>query len=284
MRSLKVIFNICLQNLRKWQKDYRIYIIGILLFLLVLDNVRIFKNISAIIKTPTSIWLYPFIYTQYHQKLIFTIPLLLLFSNAPFIDNNSMYIIARCKKSEWHLGQFLYIIISSAIYYLYIFLWSVIMLLPTSELSVDWGKSLRSISALALTQEMGYNFLSVPSFTINYFTPIQAVWFTFLLSLLMAVMLGSIIYFINIITNTKYIGSIVASIIIIFSCFIENFFTHSLARKFSPITWITVDKLDVGGLTHNPTFPYCVTVLVSISVIFAVIMVIFRKKIKLDVK
>jgi len=284
VRSLKTIINICLQDLRKWQRDYRILIIAILLFLLVYDNVKSYRSISLSLNEPPSIWIYPFLYTQYHQKLIFTIPLLLLFSNAPFIDNNAVYVIARCKKSDWHLGQFLYIVISSAIYYIYILLWSVILLLPFAEISTDWGRSLKTMAASSLTKDMGYNFLDIPSFTIFYFTPVQAVWFTFLLSFLMAVMLGTMIYFLNIITNTRYIGSLVGSSIIIFSCFIENFFTSSFARRFSPVTWITVDKVDVGGLTHNPSFTYCVTFFVSVSLILIAATLIFRKRIKLDIE
>lgn len=283
MKSLKVIFHICIQNLRKWQKDYRIYIIGILLFLLVFDNTRSFKNMCDYLKEPASIWFYPFLYTQYHQKLIFTIPLLLLFSNAPFIDSNAMYIISRCRKSEWHLGQFLYIIISSVLYYLYIFVCSVLLLLPTSEISSEWGKGLKTISVFDINHEFGYNFINVPKFTINYFTPLQAVWFTFLLSVMTAIMLGMIIYFLNTITNTNYIGSVVSSIIIIFSCFAETFFNNASARWYSPVTWITVDKLDVGGLTNNPTFTYCVTVLISVTVFIGLLTVLFRKAIKLDI-
>lgn len=284
MRSLRAIINICLQDLRKWQRDHRILIIAILLFLLVYDNVRSYRSISLSLNEPPSIWIYPFLYTQYHQKLVFTIPLLLLFSNAPFIDNNAVYVIARCRKSEWHLGQFLYIVISSALYYIYILLWSVILLLPFAELSTDWGRSLKTMAATSLTKEMGYDFLDIPAFTIIYFTPVQAMWFTFLLSFLMAVMLGTTIYFLNIITNTRYIGSLVGSSIIIFSCFIENFFTNSFARRFSPVTWITVDKVDVGGLTHNPSFTYCVTFFISVSLILIAATLILRKRIKLDIE
>lgn len=282
MRSFSAIFYICLQNVRKWQKDHRIYLIALLLFLLVYDNVRIIRNLSESIDQPASIWIYPFLYTQYHQKLIFTIPLLLLFSNAPFIDGNSMYIISRCKKITWHLGQFLYIIFSSAVYYIFIFVCSVILLLPFSELSWDWGSSLKTISTASLAANSGYNFLSVPPFTIEYFTPVQAVWFTFLMSFLMASMLGMIIYFLNIVTNTKYIGCTAGGILIVYSCFVENYYTNSLMRKYSPVTWITVDKLDVGGMTHNPTFPYCVTMLLTTFAVLGITILLFRKKLILD--
>lgn len=277
-------FRICIHNLRKWRKDTRIWIIAILLFVLVWDNVSILNELSNALGVKSSIWLYPFLYTQYHQKLIFTIPLLLLYNNAPFIDQNSLYMIARCKKSSWHIGQFLYIIAAAFFYYLFIFLCSVIMALPYAEFSLDWGTSIYTMSSTFMTQNTGHNFLAISPYIISYFTPLQATWFTFLMSFLMAVMLGLLIYICNIVTQTKFVGGILSSIMIIFSCFTEGFYGESNMRKFSPVSWITVDKLDVGGITSNPTFPYCMTVYLVTIIAAMVGILIFRKKLKLDIR
>lgn len=277
-------FRICIHNLRKWRKDYRIWIIAVLLFVLVWDNVAILNSLSEQLGVKSSIWLYPFLYTQYHQKLIFTIPLLLMYNNAPFIDQNALYMIARCKKSSWHMGQFLYIIVSAFIYYFFIFICTVLMALPYAELSLDWGTSIYTISSTAMTQNTGHNFLTVSPFILSYFTPVQAVWFTFLMSFLMAVMLGLLIYICNIATQTKFIGGIFSSILIIFSCFTEGFYGASELRRFSPVTWITVDKLDVGGITSNPSFTYCISVYIAVIVIIMLTVMLFRKKLKLDIK
>lgn len=276
-------FRICIHNLRKWRKDHRIWIIAVLLFVLVWDNVAILNSLSEQLGVKSSIWLYPFLYTQYHQKLIFTIPLLLMYNNAPFIDQNALYMIARCKKSSWHMGQFLYIIVSAFIYYFFIFICTVLMALPYAELSLDWGTSIYTISSTAMTQNTGHNFLTVSPFILSYFTPVQAVWFTFLMSFLMAVMLGLLIYICNIVTQTKFLGGIFSSILIIFSCFTEGFYGASELRRFSPVTWITVDKLDVGGITSNPSFTYCISVYIAIIVIIMLTVMLFRKKLKLDI-
>lgn len=277
-------FKICIHNLRKWRKDHRIWIIAVLLFILVLDNVTILNRLSEQLGVKSSIWLYPFLYTQYHQKLIFTIPLLLLYNNAPFIDQNALYMIARCKKSAWHMGQFLYIIVSAMIYYLFIFICTVLIALPYAELSLDWGASIYTLSSTSMTQNTGHNFLTISPFILSYFTPIQAVWFTFLMSFLMAVMIGLLIYICNIATQTKFIGGILSSVLIIFSCFTEGFYGATELRRFSPVTWITVDKLDVGGITSNPSFTYCITVYISAIVLIMLTVILLRKKLNLDIK
>ena len=279
-----ISFNICAQNLRKWRKDYRIWIIAVLLFLLVWDNVRILNDISGQLGIKSSIWLYPFLYTQYHQKLIFTIPLILLYNNAPFIDQNSLYIIARCKKSTWHIGQFMYIMASAAIYFIFIIICTIIIALPHAELSSDWGTSIYTISRTQIAQNTGHNFLTISPFITSYFTPIQAVWFTFLMSSLMATMIGMIIYIFNITTQTKFIGGIIGSILIIFSCFVESFYGSTDLRKISPVSWITMDKIDVGGLTSNPSLSYCLIVYIGFIFFIMMIILLFRKKFKLDIK
>ena len=104
---------------------------------------------------------------------------------------------------------------------------------------------------------------------ITYFKPFQAVLFTILMSVLLAVVIGLIIYAANIITKTKYIGCLISSLIIVFSSFGEVWGN----KKF------LLDKLDVGGLTSNPTFTYCLTVyLVTIVILTALILVFGRKQ------
>ncbi len=282
MLFLKTSWNICRQNFRKWAVDYRIWTIAAVLMILVSENTRNMANVCESIGQPSTIWIFPFLYSQYHQKLIFTLPLLLLFNNAPFIDSNAMFVISRCKKSEWHTGQFLYIICASGVYYLYILFCTVITSIPYAEFSFEWGQSIHTIANTNATTGMGYNFLNVSNFVVTYFTPVQAVWFTFLISSLVAVMLGMIIYFFNTLTKTNYIGCIISSIHIIFSCYIEVMMKDKWLW-YSPVSWITLDKLDVGQTTTNPTFTYCMTVLLSVSLILFVIITALRKKWKMDI-
>lgn len=56
MSFIKITVCICLQNFRKWQKDYRIWTIAAILFILILENTRKFSDLSADLGVSSSIW------------------------------------------------------------------------------------------------------------------------------------------------------------------------------------------------------------------------------------
>lgn len=259
MRFIKQSFRVCLQNFRKWTTDYRIWILAILLLILVHENVRNLSDISAELGIKSTLWSFPFLYSQYHMKLIFTLPLLILFCNAPFADKNTLLVLARSGRGAWITGQILYIAISSAVYYLFLFLCTVLLSLPSADWTTEWGKLIYTLAYTGAAGEAGHHFIQVSGFVITYFTPLQAVWFTFLLSWLSAVMLGLIVCGFNVLTNTKYIGCAASGIVIVFSCFVSVFGGNRLL-PYSPVSWITLDQIDVGGFTEHPSFSYCIGV------------------------
>lgn len=281
MKFIKTSLRICCQNFRKWQTDYRIWTILILLFTLVYEQTHDLASLGRDLGVKSSLWYYPFLYSQYHMKLIFTLPLLMVFCNAPFIDDNAMFIIVRSKRKAWILGQIIYIVAVSAVYNLFILFSVFVTSIPSAEISTNWGKLLNTISVSNASLSAGYPFLSASRFVITWFTPLQAVWFTFLLSWLMSIMIGMLVYFFNSITNTKSVGVTVCSLIIIFSCYIEVFGNNKMLW-FSPVSWCTLDKLDVGGKTSNPSFYYCIAFFLIIEVLLSMVLLAFNRKWILD--
>ena len=63
---------------------------------------------------------------------------------------------------------------------------------------------------------------------------------------------------------------------IVFSAFGEVW-GYKKFLKYSPASWITLDKIDVGGLTSNPTFTYCLTVYLVTIVILTVLILVFGR-------
>ena len=130
--------------------------------------------------------------------------------------------------------------------------------------------------------QLGYSFLSVAGYVIEYFTPIQAVWYTFLLSWLMAIFIGLLIYFLNTISSKRYLGSIVSGIIILFSCYVEAFGSDK-QLYFSPVSWSTLNQVDVAEKTNHPSFYYCIGVYCGLSLLLIVLLLVFRKRWKMDI-
>lgn len=275
MRPLRAACAICLQNIRKWQTDYRIWMIAILMIIMVNIYVDDMKKISAYLETEVPFWIFPFIYSQFHTKVIYTLGVVIMFCNAPFTDQNQIYVYTRSGRVKWLCGQILYIFFASALYYIFLFCVTVICMLFAGKPSMEWGAALHMISVSDAALRAGCPFVSISSLILDCFTPLQAVWFTFLTSWCSAAVLGLIIFFCNYVSRTQILGVLTASVMVILSVAVRG--THLV--KFSPISWNTVDNIDVGGMTVYPSFTYCMCVYGGlIALLVAGILTIGRKK------
>lgn len=284
MNLFKSVGIICMQNLRKWQSDYRVWAIAMSVLVIVWIYIDDIKRIAAGINTAMPIWIYPFLYSQFHTKIIFTLPLVLLFCNAPFIDGNQVFVFMRSGKTKWLFGQILYVVMASGIYYLFLLTVSLIgSIAAGGEINLEWGKTLITAANTNAAQYFGSFYISVASTTITYFSPLSAVWFTFLLSWLCGIMIGLIIFFCNITTGTRALGIIVTSMLVVLSVFAHKVGYPAIVY-FSPISWITLEKIDIGGLTKSPTFEYCIGFYLLTIALLMIGILIFGKKQGIDVK
>ncbi|MDE7229499.1 MAG: hypothetical protein K2N56_03380, partial [Oscillospiraceae bacterium] len=144
MRSLKTVFSIALQNFRKWQTDYRMWTIAALLIVIIMIYADDMSRVSAALGTEYPLVIFPFLYIHPYLKVIFTLPVVLMFCNAPFTDRNQTFVLMRTSRVKWLCGQILYIIIAAAVYYLFIFLISTMIALMYGGTSFEWGKTLNT--------------------------------------------------------------------------------------------------------------------------------------------
>ena len=109
-----------------------------------------------------------------------------------------------------------------------------------------------------------------------YFTPTQAMFFTWLLSVLCGGILGLIIYGCNVISKSKVVGIVASGFLVILSAAVSG---NEMAQWFSPVSWTTLNKLDVGKLTQYPTFTYVMVVYMTAIIILSVwIIKVIEKK------
>ncbi len=283
MRSLKTVMAICLQNMRKWRTDYRIWVIAALVLVMVWIYIDDVRRIASGLGTSMPIWIYPFLYSQFHTKLIFTLPVVLLFCNAPFVDGNQMFVYMRTGKTKWLCGQIIYIAVTGAIYYVFLIAATLISsVLAGGEMSMEWGKTLVTTANSNAALYFGSPFIMVSPIVTAFFSPLSAIGFTLLTSWLCAVMIGLIILFCNLATKIRGLGITITSLLVVLSAFADNGFPMLL--PFSPISWNTLDKIDVGGMTTNPTFGYCVTAYLFLILLLITGIFVFGKKQAIDLK
>ena len=283
MSSVRSVFSICAQNFRKWATDYRMWTVAAMVIVMTFIFADDLSKNAAMIDSDVTLWIFPFLYTRPDMVLIFTMPVVLMFCNAPFLDKNQTFVMMRASRMKWLCGQLLYIILASAVYYLFVFLISILSTVFIAEPSLDWGGTIYSLAYSKLRWE-GVPYVEIPKLIVEYFTPIQACWFTFLLSWIGGVFLGMIVFSFNLITQTRSIGTVVATAFVVWGSWVRYSSGVQRHRKLSPISWITVDYIDVGGMTLYPTLSYCLTVfLVSILIMIIGVFVFGRKK-SLDFK
>lgn len=280
MNCIKSVVLISLQNIRKWKTDYRIWVLAILIMILIHNSVSELKTIADYVSVPMTVWSYPFLYAQFYMKLIYTVPLLFLFCDAPFIDANQQFVISRSGRTKWCFGQFLYIAIISAVYYMFIIFCVVIFSLPNIEWSTDWGKLLYTISRTSAATYKDVWTFKVSWNVLNYFTPIQAMWFTFFMSWLSGMLLGYTVFACNILQKKKAVGGICGAALIILSAFLSNDYLTG-TRYFSPFSWNTLDQIDIAGMTNSPPFSYCVSFYLFCILTLSILIIIKNQTIEI---
>ncbi len=283
MDLIKASWAICLQNLRKWATDYRMWTIAALLIIMVQIYVDDMQKVADLLGTKISVWIFPFLYAQFHTKVIFTLPVVLMFCNAPFTDKNQVFVYMRVGRAKWLLGQVIYIIIASAVYYLFLLFISVISTVFTAEHSLGWGKTLNMVAFSDAAQQAGSFYLDVPPIILEFFTPLQAVFFTLLTSWLSAILLGLVVFLFNLITETRFIGIIISSALVVWTVLISNDGFKEFMR-FSPISWNTLNNIDAGKMTPYPSFGYCMCVYIGLITAMIIGIFAFGRKKSLDVK
>lgn len=257
--------------------------IAALLIVMVMIYVDDMRKIAAYLGTTISIWIFPFLFTQFHTKVIYTLPVILMFCNAPFTDKNQVFVYTRINRTKWLSGQILYIFSASAVYYLFIFLLTIFTTIFIAEPSLEWGKLLNTAANSNVADAVEAYFVNVPIIILEYFTPVQATLFTFLTSWLSAVLLGLIVFFCNLVSNTRFIGIITSSLLVVWTVLVAMGGWRDFV-KFSPISWNTLNNIDVGYTTSNPTFGYCMCVYGGLIALLIVGTIVFGRKKSLEAK
>jgi len=280
MGKLIKIFSCSVQNLRKWSANPRIYVLSLLLIVFLGDSILPIAHFSSAVHVPATPWVFPYLALNQKVLLLLMLGIVLLFCDAPFIDAHQPYVIIRSGKRDWLLGQIVYIMLASALYFLFIALISVMMLLPNLTFSSEWGKIL---GTLALT-DAGTQFnVALPiSYQLQLtYTPIAAMAWSLLLNWLVGTFLGLLMFVLNM-RLTRELGAVVAAALVFlqYFCFDANgFFLWHL----SPVSWASLGNLDTTHTSALPSLTYAVSVLIGLNLMLILLAVLFFRKKNIDV-
>lgn len=216
-------------NIRKWRTNYRVYIafLSVIVFTYIRsDSIKQYAVSKGLAVTP---YFFAFQMDDSVTRMLFYFGIILLLCNAPFVDEQQLFVLSRIGRAKWFLGQILYILLANVIYFSWMFLVSIIVFVPWVAPSAKWGDiwiNLAHNSVLAgvmLHEE-----------TVMFFPPIEACLITFLLNVFAGFIIGLIIFAANMGAN-RIFGAAISIGIVVFSNLID-------------VVWL--DKLQYVSIIH----------------------------------
>lgn len=188
----------------------------------------------------------------------------------------------RVSRTRWLCGQILYIISASAVYFLFIFVISFLAMIFFGDFSFEWDKSIVTAAySSGVLSDAGVSALNISRSTVEFFTPLLACFYTFIMSWLSAVFIGLLIFACNLFTGSRIWGIAASSFFVVLTLVAK---LRKYIDYISPLTWATLDGIDVGGLTVRPSFEYCISAYAVLIIVLTAAIFIFGRKKSLDVK
>ena len=275
-----ISWKVCKGSLIKWKTDPRIWCVLALIALFEWVRLAPIHKVCELMGLSVSCWYFPFLTTGGMHQLFYFLGILILFCDAPFIDKQQMFVILRAGRQNWFRGKMIYIILTALFYFGVMFVISIIGLLPNVGFSMEWESVLEALSmGSELNEITGAHEIS--RLVIMHLSPLQATLRAYVICVLVAVLLGFLIFYLNLFGNSN-LGVGAGLFMILWNMFIEVLPTQAYYNMLylSPVTWtdISIFLKDVGGVPYW----YALSFLCIADAVLAVLITIKAKSYNME--
>ncbi len=278
LQSAKCCAKIAAQNILSWAQNYRM----IMLLLLLIVNVAQFSTeldtfAKGIGEKINGLGVFPALYNSSRSgRLIIQLGIVLMFSNAPFKNKDSLFCVLRTGYAKWCVGELIYIVSASFIYTVSLFLITNILCVNNLFYSLSWGKTFTS--AVDWRSK-----LSISEKVVKQYQPLEALLHTMLLIFLLSVFFGLLIFLMSSLVGRSS-GVVLAAAFVMLGLMPESLLTQhpSLVAKLSPCSFTQLDVVDKFGISTYPSLAYAYTafIILIVALLSANIVIYSNKKIR----
>ena len=203
---------VALWHLKSWKGSARIIIVFLLAVIMTvyqsMEYLGYAKEVDMIVNCLET---YILVTNNEVYSVVMFILVLVLFADAPFMDNNSLYVVSRIGRYRWCIGKMLYIIIAAIVFNLVCMLTTVIVSIPYSYPGDIWSSAFIA-STNGETVELGYQAIFYNSEVIYFFSPLRISMISMGLKILLNCMMGMVLFVLNM-GNKKVLGYGIVSIL-----------------------------------------------------------------------
>ena len=176
---------------------------------------------------------FPIFLFQSNNSPAFMLAFVLYLCDAPFLDQQQVFVLLRTGRQKWTVGQLLYVAAASFAFFLAIFFLSLIFTWPHLQFMNDWGKIIGTLTQTNAGQSYGIMTLSFN--LMNNYAPITAMLLSFTLMCGIGILLGNFMFFVNLWGNRSLgVGGATALVLLPALLHFEGFYKFSYL---SPVSW-----------------------------------------------
>ncbi len=242
----------CAMQFRKWRGSVRVITVFVFLAIFAYDanwNVLTFSRQSGVPMPP---WVYPAVFSDRYLMMCISMAVMVLFCDAPFLGRHQPYLILRSGRTSWALGTAGYLLCSSVVVSVSIFLMGLMLGIDTLAFSTGWGGVLKGIAGRSI----------IPTRILSLYSPLAACGLALLLSSLIFFFLGLLFFLCNLLAP-PVVGTLAVGSFCVLDFFCLFFLRDaSWLLHLSPVSWANLNQL---GTTGWPTLPYALGALLGLD-------------------
>ena len=249
MKTFDMARIVAKQHFLSWRSNDRILILFGLTALLICFYIGRLPFYGMRTGQDNTLFLLPFLFTISFNangslKVLLLFAVILLFSEAPFLNSQKIYLIIRSRRKAWWIGECLYIASASMLYMLFLVLLTMLLALPNATWN-GWGETiLTGVFGSPVSQNAIWYAIYPDARLIIGTEPFPAFLFTFFSGWLFFIWLGLLIDCINLFTGKDWPGVSAAALVVLIDPVLRWFGESvDVLFLFSPASWITLSTM-----------------------------------------
>ena len=261
-------FHICACGFRKIFANPRLYLSFLWFFLSIGYYMAKVKSFSAMMGVKASPWIFLLLIPDAMGQLFIIIGATLLFCDAPFMNETTIWQLVRAGRKNWFWGNMLYIWLLSLFYAVMLFLLPNFLLFPDVSWTSGWGQILGALAQSSAASTLGINSLNY-SVMVQY-TPLQAAGCVLLAVWLNPVLVGMINYVCNLWLK-RGTGPLFSIVMGLSPYLIVRLADFRIGYYLSPPAWMNISMYNWDGYGDFPSPTYIYTTLAVLLLILMVL-------------
>lgn len=221
-------------------------------------------------------FIYPIYMLDWRGRMYSLVLIVMLMSEAPFYNDNEVYVAVRVNRFKWLTGKIMFIVLMSFVFQVIMVAVSALVLENNLGLGNEWGDVIVTYikSMQGLISEGGV----ISNDKLLEMSPLPILGYEFLLMVLISIIIGLMTFILNGVLQS-YVGTVIMGVVVLLDIYLEDFsfVTFSNAMFEMPTKWIDLNYIiSSKELSFNGALAY-MSIMILVLAMVCYVLVGLRK-------